>query len=190
MKPVGIFVIGALTGAAVMVLPRAVAHVHTALQAGQLGSHSGEGRAHKQEEFQFTANGTMDQVAPLFGAEKERVWAADWDPHVLFPEPATDQQGMVFTIDHHHRRAVWANTQFDLKNGRFQYAYVIPHAMVTIITLRLTPASEKTRVSVIYERTSLAREADEHVRQLAEQDRSSGPHWEKSINDYLQKVGK
>jgi hypothetical protein len=129
----------------------------------------------------------MEQVAQLFGAEKERVWAPGWDPHFIHPVPASDEQGMVFAVAHGHLKSVWVNTEFDPKSGRIQYVYVIPDALVTMITIRLTPEGNQTRIEVEYDRTALSAEADAHVRHLAEQDRASGPDWEKQVNGYLQK---
>jgi len=191
MKAPLVFLLGAACGVAVMAAPNGIAHLHAAIRRVQNGGHqpAGETRAHTHAQFEFLANGTLDKVAPLFGPEKERVWAQDWNPVFLHPQPAADQEGMVFTVDHHHHHSVWVNTQLDLNNGRMQYVYVIPDAMTTVIDLRLTPAGDKTRVLVTYERTALSAETDEHVRRMAEGDLRFGPDWEKSINAYLGRAG-
>jgi hypothetical protein len=132
----------------------------------------------------------MSEVAPLFGAEKERVWAPGWDPQFIHPVPTADREGMVFTVKHDHLKAAWVNTAFDLRAGRMQYVYVIPDALVTVITIQLTPQGNQTRVDVAYDRTALSAEADAHVRHMAEGDRSSGPDWEKQINGYLATASK
>ena len=188
MKRVWIFVIGALSAVTVMALPRVAAHLHTALRRAP-GTRQGFGavRPHTEEKFAFIARAPMEQVVPLFGADKERVWAPGWDPHFVHPVPASDEEGMVFTVAHGHLRSVWVNTEFDPKAGRIEYVYVIPDAMVTRITLRLMPEGNQTRVEVEYDRTALSQEGDAHVRHLGEQDRGSGPHWEKQVNEYLQK---
>jgi hypothetical protein len=188
-----LFVIGAICGvAAAMVFPLAAAHLHAALHGWHgAPSEPGGARVHTEEQFAFTANAPMDRVAPLFGAEKERVWAADWNPQFVYPLPATDKEGMVFTVAHgSHLRAAWVNTMFDLQNGRIQYVYVIPDAMVTIIHLKLAPAGQQTKVEVEYDRTALSAEADVHVRHMAEGDRRSGPEWEKQVNGWLGMGGK
>lgn len=188
MKGAWLFVIGAACGVAGALLPKAAMHLHAA--AGERhGSQATQGRAraHTQEKFAFTRRAPMERVAPLFGADKERVWSAKWEPSFVYPEPAQDVQGMVFTVAHGHRKSVWVNTEFDLKNGRVQYAYIIPDVLSTVITLRLTPAGNETRVEVEYDRTSLTPEADAHVQHMAEQDRSAGPEWEKAVNEYLEK---
>lgn len=191
MKNPGLLVVGAVFGIVVMAMPRVIARLHTAVHGASAGSMLANGtRVHTEEQFAFTAHGTMERVAPLFGAEKERVWAADWNPQFVHPQPVADQPGMVFTVEHHQHHAVWVNTEFDEKNGKMQYVYAIPDAMVAVITLRLSPQGENTFVNVKYERTALSAEADAHVHQMAEGDRDAGPHWEKSINEYLAKTGK
>jgi hypothetical protein len=170
-----------------MALPRAAAHLHAALHGGHGGkSELGTARVHTEEKFSFLAKAPLEQVAPLFGADKERVWAPKWNPQFVHPLPATDEEGMVFTVTHNeHLRAAWVNTMFDVKNGRIQYVYVIPDALVTVINLKLTPQGEQTKVDVEYERTALSPEADSHVQHMAEGDRRAGPEWEKQVNGYL-----
>jgi hypothetical protein len=102
--------------------------------------------------------------------------------------PAADEEGMVFTVAHDHLKAAWVNTEFDLKNGRIQYVYMIPDVLVTVITLRLRPEGDHTQVEVEYDRTALSPEADAHVRHMAEGDRTSGPEWEKQVNGYLERA--
>ena len=129
----------------------------------------------------------MEQVAPLFGADKERVWSPQWDPQFLYPLPVADAQGMVFTVAHHHLHAVWVNTELNLKDGRVQYVYVIPDVLVTVITLNLKPDGNQTLVEVHYHRTALSPEADAHVQEMAKQDHDAGPEWQTQINQYLEK---
>jgi hypothetical protein len=183
VKGVWLFLLGALCGAVLAAAPRIVGHLHAALRGGHGGT--GEARVHTKEKFAFTANGPIEKVAPLFGADRERVWSPGWNPRFVSPFPAADERGMVFTVAHDHLKATWVNTEFDLQNGRIQYVYVIPDALATVITLRLTPAGEHTQVEVDYDRTALSPEADAHVRHLADGDRRSGPEWEQQVNGYL-----
>jgi hypothetical protein len=180
MKGVWLFVIGAFSGATVTAFPRVASHLHAALRGGSGGRRdSGIARARSEEKFSFTARAPIERVAPLFGANKERLWAPGWDPHFVYPVPGSDEEGMVFTVAHRHLSSVWVNTEFDPKAGRFRYVYLIPDTMVTIITLRLMPEGNQTRVEVEYDRTALSEEG--------EQDRGSGPDWAKQVNEYLEK---
>jgi len=189
MKGALLFVLGAGCGLAVMAGPRVFAHLQGLLDGSQDGGGSGAGRVHTEEKFAFTAKAPMEIVAPLFGADKERVWSPGWKPQFIHPLPAADEAGMVFAVAHSHLRAAWVNTEFDLKDGRIQYVYMIPDALVTVITLQLTRDGKQTRVAVAYDRTALSADADSHVRHMAEGDKSSGPDWEKQVNEYLARSG-
>jgi hypothetical protein len=188
MKGAWLFVLGVACGVAAMAAPRIAMHLHAALQGAHSGASAGAQRVHTEEKFAFTARGRMEEVAPLFGADKERVWSPGWNPKFVHPVPATDEKGMVFTVAHDHLKAAWVNTEFDLKNGRIQYVYMIPDVLVTVITLRLRPEGDHTQVEVEYDRASLSTEADAHVRHMAEGDRTSGPEWEKQVNGYLERA--
>jgi hypothetical protein len=144
---------------------------------------------HVRNEFEFTAHAPYQVVAPLFGAQGERAWAGGhWDPHFLYPQPAEDIQGAVFTIRHGHRQAYWINTSFDESARHFQYVYVIPEAMVVLIDVRCSEVdAANTKVNVAYERTALDADANEHVQELGNEDRQSGKEWGTAINDYLAK---
>jgi len=142
--------------------------------------------AHTRTEFGFTANAPFEQVAPLFGANEERQWSPDWNPQFLHPQPAHDQAGMVFKVMHGQHTAIWVNTAFDLAAGHIQYVYVLQDAMATTIDIHLMrEAGQKTGVFVVYERTALIPEANEHVQHFAKGDETAGKEWEAAINTYL-----
>jgi hypothetical protein len=183
MNGAWVFIIGGACTAAMLALPKLGTQVRDAARNNRLSPEGA--RTHTDEGFSFTANGPLGQVAPLFGADKERVWAPGWDPQFVYPVPRADQQGMVFTTTHDHGQAVWVNTLFDEKSGRFQYVYVVPGALVTVIRIQLRPQGEQTKVDVEYDRTALSSEMDAPVRRMAEHDRASGPEWQEQINTYL-----
>jgi len=190
MKSFWLFISGAVCGAAVSaVLPRITTHLHEAAAHTLNGvqAPTDAARAHTEEKFAFTVHAPMKEVALLFGAKKERGWSPHWDPHFIYPLPAADTEGMVFTVKHGRRSSIWINTDFDVKNGRIQYAYIIPDTMTTVITVRLKSEDSLTNAEVQYDRTALTAEAETLVRQLAEQDRRAGPHWDAQINGYLEK---
>lgn len=145
--------------------------------------------AHVRTEFELTVRAPYAVAFPLFGPHGERSWAgSDWNPQFVYPCPAADIQGTVFTIKHGPRQAVWVNTVFDIEEHRIQYAHFISDVMVTTISLTFLPLdSSSTKVSVVYERTALSVEANDHVQQFAAADRARGADWEKAINTYLQK---
>jgi len=184
MKTFLLFVLGAICGLALVLIPAVSVHLHILTSAIRPASQTSV-CAHTEEKFAFTANAPMDRVAPLFGADKERAWAPKWNPQFIHPSPAADVEGMVFTVAHHHLQAAWLNTEFDLANGRIQYVSVIPDIMLTMITLKVKPEGDRTHVEVEYDRTALTPDADARVREMAAQDRVSGPEWENQINQYL-----
>lgn len=145
--------------------------------------------AHVRNEFEFTVHAPYRVTAPLFGPEGERAWAGGhWDPQFLYPQPAKDTQGAVFTIQHGHHQAYWVNTSFDMDARHFQYVYVIPDVMATLIDVRFSeidPAN--TKVNVAYERTALSPEANDRVQEAGSADHNSGKEWGDAINDYLAK---
>ncbi len=150
---------------------------------------SSETLTHTRTEFHFTANAPFEQTAPLFGADEERKWAPGWKPEFVYPKPAHDQQGMIFQVAHDSYTSTWVNTAFDLAAGHVQYAYVLNDAMVTTIEIHLIrEGADKTSVSVVYERTALLPEANEHVQHFANGDMKAGKEWEEQINRYLAKV--
>ncbi len=141
---------------------------------------------HTRTEFHFTTEAPFEEVAPLFGAKEERKWAPDWNPQFVYPVPARDQQGMVFKVEHGQFSSTWVNTAFDLAAGHIQYAYVLNDAMATLIDIHLTRESAtKTAVTVVYERTALIPEANEHVQHFTKGDEKSGKEWADSINGYF-----
>jgi hypothetical protein len=188
VKGIWLFVAGMVCGIVLMAMPRIIQHIHGAIRGHEEVSSVHSERVHTDEKFAFTANAAMQQVAPLFGAEKERVWAPDWNPQFIHPWPAGDEAGMVFAVAHQHLKTTWVNTEYDTKDGRFQYVYLIPDTMVTMITIRLTPQENKTWVDVDYQRTALSQEANSHVRHMAEGDRNARPDWDKWMNGYLAKA--
>lgn len=142
-------------------------------------------RAHTSETFRFSVAAPMAIVFPLFGANRERLWAPDWEPSFIWPSEPDDRRGMVFTVAHGDRQATWVNTDFDPIAGYVRYVYVLPEIMTTVITLRLQEHHAATDVEVRYERTSLNETADERVRESARQDAVAGPEWASQIRDYL-----
>jgi hypothetical protein len=145
--------------------------------------------AHVSNSFAFSVNASMHDAAPLFGPDGERVWSGgDWDPQFVFPTPARDVEGAVFTVRHGGHTAVWVNTLFDVESGHMQYVYMLADLLVTTIDVRLhaTDATH-TKVQVTYVRTALRPEADEHVVALGKHDGEQGNVWETAINAYLER---
>jgi hypothetical protein len=140
-----------------------------------------------QTAFDIVVHLPYAEAAPLFGPEGERPWAGKhWDPNFLYPQPAHDEQGAVFTIHHGSVTAVWVNTLFDLEAHHFQYAYFIPDIMVTAIDVRFNPVdANSTSVHVVYTRTALTPEGNDHVTTFTATDKTAAKDWQQSIDTYL-----
>lgn len=140
-----------------------------------------------QTAFDLVVRLPYAQAAPLFGPEGERPWAGKhWNPQFIYPQPAHDEQGVVFTVQHGPLAATWVNTLYDLDARHFIYAYFIPGIMVTTIDVRFTLLdSSTTRVHVVYTRTALTPEGNEHVAAFSNKDKSAGHDWQQEIDNYL-----
>jgi len=141
-----------------------------------------------REQFALVADAPFEITWPLFGADKERLWAPDWDPIFVWPEKAEDREGMVFKIRHEDQTALWVNTALDRTAGRIQYVYLIPDVQVTVITLKVAPIGHSTNVEVVYERTALAETANAIVKEMAAGDRVAGKEWSQQINAHLRRI--
>jgi hypothetical protein len=140
-----------------------------------------------QTAFDIVVHLPYAEAAPLFGPEGERPWAGKhWNPQFLYPQPAHDEQGAVFTVHHGPVTAVWVNTLFDLDARHFQYAYFIPDIMVTTIDLRFNSTDpNNTPVHVVYTRTALTPEVNDHVTAFTNADKTAAKDWQQSIDSYL-----
>ncbi|HTV04576.1 MAG TPA: hypothetical protein VME86_04345 [Acidobacteriaceae bacterium] len=144
-----------------------------------------------KNSFEFEVRAPLRDVAPLFGPEGERCWAGKhWDPVFVWPQPAKDVEGAVFTVQHGEHTSVWVDTVFDPGAGRMQYVAVVPGAMTFTVDVRLSAASSSvTKVDVTYTRTALDTAANDDVMAMGKSDRANGPYWKKDIEGALARGG-
>jgi hypothetical protein len=58
--------------------------------------------------------------------------------------------------------------------------------LVTVIDVRFNPASaDLTEVNVVYTRTALTPEGNEHLTAMNEDDKTAGKDWQQAIDKYL-----
>ena len=174
--------------------PRLITQIATFFAAAALGASApGQTAAppsqllRTQTAFDLTVRLPYAEAAALFGPEGERTWAGKhWNPQFLYPQPAHDEQGAVFTVQHGPVTVTWVNTLYDLEARHFIYAYFIPGIMVTAIDVRFTSSDPTiTQVHIIYTRTALTREGNDHVTAFTQTDKSAGHDWQESIDTYL-----
>jgi hypothetical protein len=151
-----------------------------------------EALLHVITSFDLVVHAPFEKTAPLFGPEGERAWAGKhWNPEFIHPQPAADIEGAVFTIQHGPYKAVWVNTLFDREARHFQYVYFLPSLMVTVIDVRFEVVNtNSTGVHVVYTRTALTPEGNQHVAAMSEGDKTAGPEWQKSIDEYFPQSGR
>jgi hypothetical protein len=127
------------------------------------------------------------ETAPLFGPVGERAWVGKhWDPQFVYPLPARDEEGMVFTVQRGPHNEVWVNTLFDLERRHFDYVYYMANLVVTTIDLRFEPLDQSnTQVNVIFTRTALTPAGNEHVTAMTEVDQRADREWAQKIDAYL-----
>jgi hypothetical protein len=149
-----------------------------------------ENVAHTHVEFRLVVNLPYQKAFPLFGAWNEQKWAADWKPRFLYPLPAADREGAVFTIDHPDgQRAVWMTTRFDQTAGRIEHIYVLGDRLITRIGLEVkTDGESRTAVTVRYERTALRVETNAQVRQMSQHDENAAREWQAALDAYAKKI--
>lgn len=142
---------------------------------------------HTRTSFDLLVNAPYAVAAPLFGPDGERAYAGKhWDPAFVYPQPASDVEGAIFTVRHGPYKAVWVNTLFDLGGQHFQYVYFLSDLMVTVVDVRFRPVSaDSTVVNVTYTRTALTPQGNEHVAAMSEDDKTAGKDWQEAINEYL-----
>ena len=145
--------------------------------------------AHVSNSFTFTVHESAQAAALLFGPQGERAWAGDeWQPEFVFPLPAKDVEGAVFTVRHGAQQIFWVNTLFDVPGGHLQYVYMIPDLLVTTVDVRLHAiGATNTKVDVIYARTALRPEANAHVQAMGQTDGKQGKVWQDQIAAYLRR---
>jgi len=145
--------------------------------------------ARQTTSFELVVRLRFAQAALLFGPLGERAWAGGhWNPEFIYPKPAHDEQGAVFSIHHGPYTATWVCTAFDLEARHFQYVYFLPGLMVTTIDVYFKPVdANKTAVNVIYARTAIAPEGNAHVAAMSDGDKKAGGEWQQAIDEYLAK---
>jgi len=150
-------------------------------------SASPEPFLHLRASFDLVVHLPYPQAAPLFGPDEERVWAGeDWNPQFIYPQPAADVEGAVFTISHGKNRAVWVTSLLDLDARRIQYVYFLPDLMVTVIDVSFKPLGpDSTAVNVVYTRTALTPQGNEHVTTMQQHDQSAKMEWQQALDEYL-----
>ena len=158
-----------------------------AAAAAQTTATPRESLMHVSTSIHLVVHAPYAETAPLFGPEGERAWVGPhWDPQFIYPQPARDVEGAVFTVRHGSVTGVWTNTLFDVDARHFQYVCFLPDLMVTTIDVRFKPMdSNTTAVNLVFTRTAITTEGNDAVKALSERDRNAEKDFAHSIDKYL-----
>ena len=116
----------------------------------------------------FTLPLPLADAVVLFTPEGERRWAGeDWDPQYSIPESAQDDSapGTVFSTESDGGRATWI--VLERRDDGLRYARIAPDRIAGTVSVHCAPAAGgETRVTVVYDVTSLSPEGAAFVREL------------------------
>ena len=144
----------------------------------------------RQQSFTIRLNGSVTEVAPLFGPVRESEWAPGWKPRFLHPSGGAQQAGAVFTTPGADgRERLWMLTDYAPDQGRIGYVVITPAFTANQINIRVRPDDDHYSEAIImYRHSALSPEGNKEVSKLdatwAEQQRA---HWEAAINALLAK---
>ena len=150
------------------------------------------GLQQRQQSFTIQLNGSVDEVAPLFGPVQETQWAPSWKPRFLHPDGGGQQEGAVFMASSADgKERLWMLTAYAPDKGRIEYVVITPGFTANQINIRVTPdGSDHCQATIMYRHSALSPEGNKEVAKLdahwAEQQRT---HWESAINRLLAKRG-
>ncbi len=149
---------------------------------------------HIERETKVALDGPPEKVFPLFGPIREGDWAQGWSPTIHHRGDAADGgveavgPGAVFTHKKGDADSYWLLTTWDEKDGKVEYAVVVPGSWVCRISIRVRAAEAgRSFATVRYEYTGLDADGlalvDEYTSRKHEE-RIAG--WARAINHYLE----
>jgi hypothetical protein len=147
----------------------------------------------RTQYFTIGLNGSITEVAPLFGPVREIEWAPDWSPRFIHPAQGVLKDGVVFTTtDSQGKDRLWLLTTYDVGSGRVEYVVFRPGLTASEIKINVvSDGQQHCRATITYRRSALTPEGNAEVAKLdshwAEEQRV---HWERAINDALAKGGR
>ena len=120
----------------------------------------------------------------LFTPRGEQEWVHGWHPS--FPATAADdtEPGTVFTTSAHGHETVWVVTGRE-RGRRISYARVVRDATAATVTVTLTASAEGTEAEVTYDLTALTDQADDELREFAEDYPAYLRSWQDAISQLL-----
>jgi hypothetical protein len=130
----------------------------------------------------------VSQAFGLFDPYGEKLWAAGWEPQVLYPASAQVQEGMVFMTDHPGEAStVWAVATYDQPNYTVSYWRFTPESRLAKVSVRCEAVNPNTtQVYVTYEFTGLSENGNAYIEKFSQHYDKYIKSWQTEIEHYLQ----
>lgn len=133
-------------------------------------------------------NSSVEKVFPLFGALRERDWAAGWNPEIIFSESGEMEEHMIFKTPATFSDAdsyLWMVSKYEPTNYRVEYM-VSTAQRIWFITIQCRPSGAGTAATVTYGYTGLT-EKGNNLNKVAIDKMFANDlkDWEEAINFYL-----
>ncbi|HML22423.1 MAG TPA: hypothetical protein PKD09_12290 [Aggregatilinea sp.] len=136
----------------------------------------------------LTLNAPPERVFPLFGPLREKEWAADWDPTLIYSDaPLGDCAGTVFSSRHPGEPdTIWYVNRFDAAQWAVEYVRVTPGLMLAIVAIQCEASDGgRTVAHVTYTFTALSDAGAAALHHRAAHHASGVRAWEGAINGIL-----
>lgn len=135
----------------------------------------------------FLVDGKLEDVFPLFGPIKEKLWAEGWEPEVIFSSGALVEEHMIFKtrVATPEKYYTWVVTQFREDEHLVEYTVSTPNR-IWFIRVKCEAEDVRTKATVTYSYTGLNKEGNDLNRSaLAKMYSSDLKDWQDAINYYL-----
>lgn len=136
----------------------------------------------------FLVMANIDKTFPLFGPIREKVWAAGWDPEIVYANHPEVEEHMIFKTAGKlpDEQFIWVVTQYRPDDFKIEYM-VSAQDRIWFITVLCKPHDETTLVTVTYSYTGFTEQAHQLNQQALDKMFSRNlKDWEEAVNFYLE----
>lgn len=143
---------------------------------------------HVERTATIKLRGAPDAVFPLFGPDREREWAAQWEPEAIYPERVVAEEGAVFRT-RHGGEAIWVVNRYNERKRVVEYTNFRHENRVTCIRISVSGDPDNADwsvASVTYSLTALSENGAQIVAHMSESHYEvMMEEWEREINAIL-----
>jgi hypothetical protein len=139
----------------------------------------------------ITLNDGFPQVFPLFGPIRERDWAPDWDPNILFCEAENIEENMIFQTHPHFEDEIqpytWTVSRFEPATGFIKYTIFAEDRLWWItIQCKEISSGQQCEAAICYTYIGFNENGNRRNEMaLAAMYEYQLKDWERAINHYL-----